>query len=563
MERKEDTIVGNILNKLRLEEELCDVLLKIGGAEFHAHKIILCGCSPYFMALFTHGLYPSGRFKYTIPGISSRIMELIMEYAYLQRVTITEKDVSELLIAADYLAMDKLVNECSMFLKARLCQKNCIGIWRFASFYFCRKLEQQALKFILDNFEKVLSVSEELLDLKVEELCEIIVKDELNVKHEKLVFETVILWIEHAPLERKKHVALLLAKVRLGLLTYDYFMDNVGNNVFVAHDTACRPIIYSVLLNISGLNPDEFLNSVFARPRIPSAVLLAIGGWSHEGPTNTIEVYDPRAKCWFHLTCRGESPRGYYETVYLNGFLYCIGGCDGLDNFNSVCRFDPITRTWAGVSPMHSRRGYVSVCVLDGCVYAMGGFDGTECLNTVERYDPKNNQWTMIAPMHECRSEASATVLNGKLFICGGFDGNEWLCTAENYNPQTGQWTLLPSMSSRRGGLGVIAYGGQVYAVGGCNGVVLKSVEAYNPQTDSWGNVPDMINRRSNFGIAVLDDLLFVVGGYNGLTVANNVEYYNGETAEWHRVEDMGEFRCGLGCSVLSGLPNMSAYAAP
>ncbi|KAM9439693.1 kelch-like protein 10 [Clarias gariepinus] len=564
MERKQDRRPCNIFNKLRLEKELCDVLLKVADAEFDAHKIILCGCSPYFRALFTHGLYPPDKFEYTIPGVSSEVTELIMEYVYLKRVKITEKNVCELLIAADYLAMDSLVNKCSVFLKAQLCQKNCIGIWRLARFCFCMKLQQQTLQFILYNFEKVLSVSEEFLDLTVEELCEITEKNELNVKHEKVVFEAIMLWIKHAPLEREKHIGLLLANVRLGLLTHDYFIDKVKNNNLVAGDIKSRWIVYSVLLNIHGLNQDEFLSSDLARPRMPSAVLVAIGGWCREVPTNAVEVYDPRAKHWVNVTLCSEDPRAYHGTVFLNGFLYCIGGYDGVNYFNSVRRFDPITRVWTEVGPMHSCRCYVSACVLDDRIYAMGGFSGMQRFDTAERYNPKNNQWSMIAPMHECRSDASATVLNGKVFICGGLDGYECLFTAEYYNPQTNQWTLLPHMTSRRSGLGVVAYGGQVYAIGGYDGMSrLRSAEAYNPQTHSWRNVPDMINQRSNFGIEVLDDLLFVVGGYNGFTTTNNVECYDEETDEWYRVKDMGVFRSALGCCVLSGLPNMVDYTAP
>ncbi|KAM9494994.1 kelch-like protein 10 [Clarias gariepinus] len=561
MERRKETIACNIFNELRLENNLCDVLFKVNDAEFHGHKIILCGCSPYFRVLFTHGCYPPDKFQYNIPGVSSEIMELIMEYVYVQRVNIKEENVHDLLIAADYLAINGLVNECSMFLKAQLCQENCIGIWRFARFYFCIELEQQAFQFILHHFEKVLRASEEFLNLSVEELCEIIEKNELNVKQENLVFDAIILWIEHAPLERKSHIELLLTRVRMGLLPSDY-IKNIAKNL-VADNTVCRQIIDKFLLNINDLNTDKFRSSDLAQPRLPSAVLLAIGGWSHEGFTNAIEAYDPRAERWVDVTCSSESPRAYQGAVYLNGFVYCMGGFDGMNYTNSVRRFDPITRTWAEVGPMHSCRCSLSVCVLDGYIYAMGGFDGIDRLNTVERYNPKNNQWSMIAPMHERRSGAGATVLSSKVFICGGFDGNEYSFTGEYYSPKTDQWTLLPRMASRRTGVGVIAYGGQVYAIGGFDGVNhLRSAEAYNPQTNIWTHVPDMMDQRSNFGIEVLDDLLFVVGG-NHFTTTNNVEYYDEGTAEWYKVEDMHIFRRALSCCVLSGLPNMAEYAAP
>uniref|UniRef100_A0A3B3RAJ2 Integrase core domain-containing protein n=1 Tax=Paramormyrops kingsleyae TaxID=1676925 RepID=A0A3B3RAJ2_9TELE len=101
----------------------------------------------------------------------------------------------------------------------------------------------------------------------------------------------------------------------------------------------------------------------------------------------------------------GLDPRAFHGTAYLNGFVYCVGGYDGRSTLNSVCKFDPVTRTWHQVAPMHSRRCYVSVAVLDGFIYAMGGFDGIGRLNTVERYDPESNRWTLIQPMSESRSD--------------------------------------------------------------------------------------------------------------------------------------------------------------
>ena len=36
----------------------------------------------------------------------------------------------------------------------------------------------------------------------------------------------------------------------------------------------------------------------------------------------------------------------------------------------------------------------MGVAVLDGYLYAVGGQDGVSCLNHVERYDPEENKWT-------------------------------------------------------------------------------------------------------------------------------------------------------------------------
>ena len=41
-------ITYNIFNELRLQGELCDVVIQVEEVEFKAHKTIMCGCSHYF-----------------------------------------------------------------------------------------------------------------------------------------------------------------------------------------------------------------------------------------------------------------------------------------------------------------------------------------------------------------------------------------------------------------------------------------------------------------------------------------------------------------------------------
>ncbi|KAK1784395.1 hypothetical protein P4O66_014828, partial [Electrophorus voltai] len=127
-----------------------------------------------------------------------------------------------------------------------------------------------------------------------------------------------------------------------------------------------------------GQSYSDFRNPL-ACTRLPYTILLAIGGWSGDSPTNDIEAYDSSVDHWVNVTQEEESPQAYHGAAY--------------------------------VAPMDSQRCYISIAVLNGCFYAMGGFDGYVHLNTTEHYEPATNQWAMIAPMHEQRSDASATTL--------------------------------------------------------------------------------------------------------------------------------------------------------
>ncbi|XP_048871163.1 kelch-like protein 10 isoform X1 [Brienomyrus brachyistius] len=557
----------DIFNQLRLAGEHCDVILQTDGIDFKAHKIILCGASSYFQALFSSCWTVPEECRYKIHGISPEMMSLILEYVYTYSVLITLDNVESLLAAADHLNIISLVQCCSDFLEGQLCLENCIGIFNITDVYCCAELHQTTYHFLLQHFTEVARTSMEFLELTLSQLCTILEKDELNVRQEDVVFDAILRWIMYDPANRKAHIAVLLSKVRLARMEADYFMRVVQNNEFVRNSEECKPIIVSTIeamydLDVNAPQYSAFQNSL-TRPRLPSDILFAIGGWS-DSPTNRIEAYDTRADRWVEVSPEGLGPRAYHGTACLKGFVYCVGGYDGTSALNTVCKFDPVSRTWHQVAPMHSRRCYVSVAVLHGYMYAMGGFDGLGRLNTVERYDPESNRWTLIQPMNSRRSDACATTLHGKVYICGGYNGIQCLSTAECYDPRTNHWTPIAPMRVPRCSLGVIAYNEKIYAVGGSNGsTCFRSVEAYDPLTNRWCAVAPMLNPHQGLGIEVVDDLLFVVGGFDGLEKTCIVECYDGKTGSWYRAQDMAISRSAVRCCVVPGLPSILEYAAP
>ncbi|PIO66295.1 kelch repeat protein [Teladorsagia circumcincta] len=76
-------------------------------------------------------------------------------------------------------------------------------------------------------------------------------------------------------------------------------------------------------------------------------------------------------------------------------------------------------------------RRALGAAALDGFVYAVGGNNGLECLDTVERYDLFRNEWIRVASLGTRRDDASVSVLNGCLYAVGGYDGNAVLNTVE------------------------------------------------------------------------------------------------------------------------------------
>ncbi|KAF4070454.1 hypothetical protein AMELA_G00285740 [Ameiurus melas] len=557
----EDMTLCGVLNEMRLKEEQCDMVLRVDEVEFKVHKIVLCAGSPYFRALFTRWS-SSDQTVHRITDVSPHIMELIIHYIYTQEIRVTTDNMQALLVTADYLLMQDLVHGCCDFLKAHLSPENCLAIWEYAEAHSYSELQDQAYTYVLHHFEDIVwSPSSKFLELNEEQLGGILQRDELNVKQEKMAFQAIIRWIKHEPDVRKQHIVNLLLKVRLALIDLEY-LEYIKTHPLVSSFQECQTIITSTLTAIKNVGTNIGHLGPLARQRLPYSILFAVGGTRKLSSTNVLETYNSKMDSWMCISCRKGKARVGHGTVFLDGFVYVIGGSDSMFHLKTVCKFNPLDGTWNEVAHMNSHRSSVSVAILDGYIYAMGGSGGRGWLNTAERYQPSTNEWSLIPSMHEKRCKASATTLLGKIYICGGRNRTRSLFTAECFDPSYNQWSQIEQMHIPRRCLGVIALNNQVFAIGGLDGDNnrLQSVEAYNPHTNSWRMLASMFNPRSNFGIEVMDGRLYVVGGFNNKRATFNCEYYDEERDRWFNVQDMNIVRGGLSCCVISGLPNVTDY---
>ncbi|BFZ01679.1 hypothetical protein BsWGS_04717 [Bradybaena similaris] len=554
-----------VLAELRKTGELCDAIIKVEDWSFPIHRNILSACSPYFRALFTNCQFDQNSQEVRITGISPDSMAAIIDYAYTRHVRLSWSNIEELLPAADRFLVVGLIKPCCEFLKKNINPDNCIGIRNFAQTYSCKDLEKEAHNFILKRFQEVSTVSQEFLEMPIDQLCEILDSDYLNVRNEEMVFDAVIRWIDHNPEMRKQEIARLLSCIRLGIITTRTFIEKVKPHKYVKECEAAKSIVVEALRLLCDLDWDDQRttdpSNRMSRPRVPHELLFVIGGWSGGTPTNLMEVYDTKADSWVVSRHHDVGARAYHGCVTIDHCIFVIGGFDGVEYFNSCRVFNAVTKTWSEIAPMNSKRCYVSVAELDGLIYAMGGFDGQLRLHSVERFNRKTNQWSFIQFMNHQRSDARATTMGGRIYICGGFNGQECLNTVECYDPTTAQWTLISPMRNRRSGVGVIAYNGMIYALGGFNGITrMNTGERYCPIKKTWSTIPEMYSPRSNFAIEVIDEMVFVIGGFNGVTTIFNVECYDSKADEWYDAHDLSLYRSALSACVVRGLPNVLEY---
>lgn len=87
-------------------------------------------------------------------------------------------------------------------------------------------------------------------------------------------------------------------------------------------------------------------------------------------------------------------------------------------------RYDPSKNSWETVASMADKRINFGVGVMLGFIFVVGGHNGVSHLSSIERYDPHQNQWTVCRPMKEPRtgrgaqrSALIAVPVRGKLLL--------------------------------------------------------------------------------------------------------------------------------------------------
>lgn len=405
------------MNELRKEKKLCDVTLKVDKMEFHVHKIVLAGVSPYLRAMFTNGMLESVQEVVTINGIDDCIMEDLVNFSYSGIIEINVDNVQHLLSGATMLHIDCLRAACCRFLHNQLDSGNCIGIRDFATLYNCTDLENHATQCLNQHFLDVIK-SDEFLHLKFETLLNLLNSDKIQVRSEEDVYLALENWLHYDYEKRKQYVPELLQCIRVPLLRLEFLQYKVFSAPFIKCNTKCQLILAKVMNE----RPEKLPEYLCTPRALPQSVYIIGGRNSVYRQLNSIERYDYYENCW-HIEKSMNIARTALASICFNGDLYAIGGERAVNEPQDdtlylpyVECYNPILHHWFPVAELSIPRSFISVVVCNGKLYALGGEDRTSSYSTVEKYSPKKNRWVQVKNMKKRRAGAGATEHDGKIF---------------------------------------------------------------------------------------------------------------------------------------------------
>ncbi|CAD8162651.1 unnamed protein product [Paramecium pentaurelia] len=184
-------------------------------------------------------------------------------------------------------------------------------------------------------------------------------------------------------------------------------------------------------------------------------------------------------------------PRKEHACVYLDGFVYAIGGYDGsAKQMLSCCeKYSLVSDEWKIIDPLQKQKcAFAAAAAINKFIYVFGGFDGRERLNTIERYSVKENQWKVLdVKFKQGFSNAAAISYDdNKILILGGGSNQGFSYDLQVYDVNEQVVKTLSRMNEGRDLRNkLIIFDNNLFACGGNN----QSIEKYSLSQQVWVNL--------------------------------------------------------------------------
>ncbi|CAF1588213.1 unnamed protein product [Rotaria sp. Silwood1] len=545
----------------RKEERFCDVVLCVQGIRHPAHKIVLASVSSYFASMFGK----SGHIEaFTTEDIDLTklvpcpfTMNIILDFMYTSHVQLNDRCVMPILTCSIPLLLDDLIELCVAYLRDQLHPSNCVGLLLYGKQYLCYSLIEAAENYIHDHFDEIVR-HEEFLSLSFADLFSVIKNDKVKVECESIIYNALMQWVRHDPLNRRAELKELLPCVRFEFLEPSFLRNAMNCDDFAPPDMQhCRDYLSNVHENLTS---HRYCHLPPRRAPIKPLVIYCAGGYYNKS-INTMECYFLETKQWKRCADL-RIPRSGVGVVSLHMRVYVIGGRHNTKNENKDChdveRYDPFMNKWTTMPKMIYARNRLGVGVIDCNIYAIGGSCGQQIYSSVELYSVGTaaQSWIEVASMHIPRIGLAVCTHSRLLYAIGGFDGHRRLVDVESYNPDTNIWKHEQPLRVGRSGAAAAALDECIYVVGGYASdnmegpMQLDVVERYNTITEQWSFVKPMNCRRSALSYVTLDKRLFALGGYDGKNFSSVVEIYDPEKDEWSYGTSLTRERSGHGSAL-------------
>ncbi|XP_025220601.1 kelch repeat and BTB domain-containing protein 7 isoform X2 [Theropithecus gelada] len=481
----------------------------------------------------------------TMHDVDAESFEVLVDYCYTGRVSLSEANVQRLYAASDMLQLEYVREACASFLARRLDLTNCTAILKFADAFDHHKLRSQAQSYIAQNFKQLSrmgSIREETLaDLTLAQLLAVLRLDSLDIESERTVCHVAVQWLEAAPKERGPSAAEVFKCVRWmhfteedqdyleGLLTKPIVKKYCLDVIEGALQMRYGDLLYKSLVPVpnsssSSSSSSNSLVSAAENPpqRLGMCAKEMVIFFGH--PRDPFLCYDPYSGDIYTMP----SPlTSFAHTKTVTSSAVCVSPDHDIylaaQPRKDLWVYKPAQNSWQQLADRLLCREGMDVAYLNGYIYILGGRDpitGVK-LKEVECYSVQRNQWALVAPVPHSFYSFELIVVQNYLYAV---NSKRMLC----YDPSHNMWLNCASLK-RSDFQEACVFNDEIYCI--CDIPVMK---VYNPARGEWrriSNIP-LDSETHNYQIVNHDRKLLLITSTTPQWKKNRVTVYEYDTRE-------------------------------
>lgn len=479
-------------------EVLADVeLVSEDGWKFDVHQVILAQKSIFFRDLFC--IYRHDPDSVSIP-IRGNILNEILYFVYTETVEFNKDNFIDIMIASDYLQIDKLELRAKEFAKSVLSTENCFKIYVASIKVGYEHLQELCFRIIQTNFNRMVESNEtDFVEIPPECLKKILSDKSLRVSGEQIVWESILKWANRDPNNRFKEVSGFLK-----CLKFKDIEESLANEIItvISNNPYCEMSEEIELQN--------FVNNLDALKSI-------VENYPETHPIIPVsDFYDHRLPDFLHVFC-------IYEVwVWIedaNGIFVTYD--DRVDIWRKLSDVD-IHDVEDDEPPF--------IHLIGSDIYVFGV--------DIRTYDLYENEWHIMQNTFDVSQWADSVTLRNSICFISHISIDDRL-KVKFYNTENGQWsdtTFMSQISSFKS----VSSENKIYVLGHATDNINMLLQVYDEDSKAWSVVSPPSTYRHAFSFVEYHGKLYVIGGVdNTFEYVNMVEVFDTLKNEWSRIGDL------------------------
>ena len=224
-----NTLIRGLLRQ-RETGELCDVVLKINGRRYFAHKAVLSASSPYFRSMFTSQMRETSCSEVdltqsvSLHSDNDSAFKQILEFMYSGDLEIKVENAEDILRISDFLLIDDIKEYCRQFYlqHGNLNMSNCVCLSFVAEHHCLHDVARVTRNMVKSRFHDELVFSDNMLDVPEGCLFHLLHDREVTkFSSSDSLTQLVLRWVKHCRPERQSALLPLLSSIQLQTLSQE------------------------------------------------------------------------------------------------------------------------------------------------------------------------------------------------------------------------------------------------------------------------------------------------------------------------------------------------------